>query len=138
MIFVAASALISLAAVPGFARASTTVRAEVPFAFYAGDLLLPPGSYTLTVPSAEPELLTIQERNGKEHEILLTVPEELRRGPAGETKLVFDRYGKNSFLTQIWIAGQDEERVVPKSEVERERAVLLRREEAPESLPGHF
>ncbi len=120
-----AAGLALSAAAPAFAANGTVVRAEVPFAFYAGKLLLPPGSYVLTVDQPdEPGLLTIQQRNGKEHELLLTVPENRGPGVAGETKLVFDRYGGDNFLSQIWVAGLDEGRAVPKSEVERERAAL--------------
>jgi hypothetical protein len=60
-----------------------------------------------------------------------------RPGAAAESKLVFDRYGKDNVLSQIWVVGLDEGRAVPKSEVERERAALLRREGASVSLPGH-
>jgi hypothetical protein len=128
-LFIAVAAFVLAAAVPGFAGAGTTVRAEVPFAFYAGKLLLPPGNYLFVVDDpGEPGLLTIQERNGKEHEMLLTVTEHRALQAANGTQLVFDRYGTDNFLSQIWVAGFDEGRAVPKSEVERDRAALLRHE----------
>jgi hypothetical protein len=122
-------ALVLAAAAPGFAGEGTTVRADVPFAFYAGEHLLPPGNYLFVVDEpGEPGLLTIQERNGKEHEMLLTVTEHRAIQAANGTRLVFDRYGKDNFLSQIWVAGFDEGRAVPKSEVERDRVALLRHE----------
>ncbi len=136
-LLIAASFLALSAAVPAFAM-STAIRAEVPFAFYAGKLLLPPGSYVLTVDRAgEPGLLTIRDRDGKEHELLLTIPERNRQEIAGETKLVFERYGTDNFLSEIWVAGMDEGRAVPKSEVERERAALLRHEGGSVGIAGH-
>ena len=120
------------AAATAFAEPGTIVRANVPFSFYAGNLFLPPGSYVFTLDTpGEPGLLTIQRQNGREHELLLTVPGVRRREGARESELVFDRYGKDHFLSQIRIAGFDEERAIPKSEVERERAALLRNVGAP-------
>jgi hypothetical protein len=137
-LLIAAACLALSAAAPGFAGAGTVIRAEVPFAFYAGKLLLPAGSYVITVDEpGEPGLLTIQDRKGKEHELLLTVPEHRRPGATSESKLVFDRYGRDNFLSQVWVVGLDEGRAVPKSEVERERAVLLRHEGASVGVAGH-
>lgn len=121
-----------LAAATAFAEPGTIVRADIPFSFYAGSLFLPPGSYVFTLDTpGEPGLLTIQRQNGREHEVLLTVPGARRREGARQSEIVFDRYGKDHFLSQIQVAGFDEGRAVPKSEVERERAALLRNAGAP-------
>ncbi len=137
-LLIAAGVLSLSAAAPGFTGDGTAIRAEVPFAFHAGKLVFPPGSYVFTVDqSSEPGLLTIQDRNGPEHELLLTVPEHRRTGPAPETKLVFDRYGNDHFLAQVWVAGLDEGRAIPKAEVERERAALATKE-MPLSVRGHL
>lgn len=137
-LLIAAGCLALSAAAPAFAWTGTVIRAEVPFAFYAGRLLLPPGSYVFTVDQPdEPGLLTIQKRNGREHELLLTVAEHGGPGVAGETRLVFDRYGGDNFLSQIWVAGLDEGRTVPKTEVERERAALMRQGGASIGIAGH-
>jgi hypothetical protein len=137
-LLIAAGCIALSAASPGFAWTGSVIRVDVPFAFYAGKLLLPPGSYVLTVDQPdEPGLLTIQERNGKEREFLLTVAGHRGPGVSDETKLVFERYGGENFLSQIWVAGLDEGREVPKSEVERERAALMRRDGISLGIAGH-
>jgi hypothetical protein len=127
-----------LAASSAFAGAGTSIRADVPFAFYAGKLLFPPGSYVLTVNDPEePGLLNIREENGRERELLVTVPENRRQGAARGSKLVFERFGKDNFLSEVWVTGRDEGRAVPKSVIDRERAVLLRQTGASIPVEGH-
>jgi hypothetical protein len=122
---IAAAGFVLSAAASAFAAPGTVIRAEVPFAFHAGKLLFPPGSYVLTVDDPDqPALLDIQEQNGRERELMLTVPEQRRERAPGESKLVFERYGTDNYLSQIWISGRDEGRVVPQSEIDHERASL--------------
>ena len=65
--------------------------------------------------------------------MLLTNADSDRAEPNNETKLVFDRDGKDNFLAEVWVAGLDEGRAVPQSERQRERleSMTMERKEVP-------
>jgi hypothetical protein len=131
-----AAVLLTQAAVAS-AFGGTTVRADVPFPFYAGEVRFPAGRYLFTVDApGDPGLVAIHSQNGREHEMLLTIPDRQSVALPTDTKLVFDRYGKDSFLSQIWVAGLPEVRAVPKGEIARERAALATHQ-GPLTVPGH-
>jgi hypothetical protein len=50
---------------------------------------------------------------------------------------VFDRYGNESFLSEVWVAGLDAGHAVPKKEVARERAASMAHG-TEIILPGHI
>lgn len=114
-LLVAAAALTSFVAGSAFAD-GTEVKADVPFAFHAGDLVLPAGTYLFTMDDPElPDVLTIQSQDGKRHEFVITsVENELRA--IDQTQLVFDQRGRNYFLAEVRPGGFDEARVLRRSE----------------------
>lgn len=117
--------------VPALALAAPTERVEanVPFSFVAGHETLPAGSYVFSLNDPmESSMLTIESKNGKRVDVLLTTA-VARDEPVNHSKLVFDEYGNDHFLSQVWVSGSDEARVLPKSEVQREYAKLLRQRE---------
>ena len=71
----------------------------VPFAFAAGDKLMPPGDYTVQV-NVERESVVLR---GEGHKplMLLTIRKESRSAPQ-RGKLVFQRYGTSFFLAEVW------------------------------------
>jgi hypothetical protein len=73
------------------------IRVDVPFNFTAGDKLLPPGLYTITLASAG----IIEIRNRDQHISIGTtvLPDNRKSENGGE--LVFARYGNQYFLREI-------------------------------------
>jgi hypothetical protein len=73
------------------------IRVNVPFNFTAGDKLLPPGLYTITLASAG----IIEIRNRDQHiSIGTTVLPDNRKSENG-AELVFSRYGNRYFLHEV-------------------------------------
>ena len=92
---------------------------NIPFEFDINGETLPPGKYILKQSSSDkPEILSIDRRDGRRGEFVLT--SSIRAGAVQpESKLVFHRYGDRYFLSQVWEAGDDEGRELPKSRRER-------------------
>jgi len=63
--FIALMGLLSvLCALPTMAQISNKVTFDAPFAFYAGNAKMPAGSYTITQPNADDNLLLIEDPTG--------------------------------------------------------------------------
>ena len=73
------------------------IRVNVPFNFTAGDKVLPPGTYTITLASSG----VVQLRNRQEQISMGTtvLPDNRKSDNGGE--LVFTRYGNQFFLHEI-------------------------------------
>ncbi len=71
----------------------------VPFAFAAGDKLMPPGDYTVQVNVERESVVLLGE--GHKPLMLLTIRKESRSAPQ-RGKLVFQRYGTSFFLAEVW------------------------------------
>jgi hypothetical protein len=93
-------AILAFTGILGIGSASaqaTAVRVKVPFAFTAGDTLLPPGIYTITFVSAD--VVHIRERD--QHISVLTTEIPNNRRSENGDELVFARYGNRYFLQEI-------------------------------------
>jgi len=53
-----------LCAIPTMAQITNEVTFDAPFAFYAGNAKMPAGSYTVTQPEADDNLLLIEDASG--------------------------------------------------------------------------
>jgi hypothetical protein len=99
------------------------VRANVPFDFSVNREILPAGHYEVrTISSATGQALVINNSQGKISRMFLTNFVNRSAADAGKTKLVFRRYGQQYFLSQVWVAGNDTGRELPKSAREMELA----------------
>jgi hypothetical protein len=113
-----------LAAGSAFAQMNgPTIQANIPFKFVVDRQALPAGDYTISrLGNSEPALV-IRSADGKEVKIALCNRLEALQ-PAAKTKLVFRRYGTDRyFLSQVWVAGSDSGRQLPKSAHENEVAM---------------
>ena len=105
------------------------IAVDVPFDFAVGETKLPAGKYTLrrTISTSSADQLLIQNAEARvEMRTGLTRPNrasEIQR----KSKLVFNRYGGEYFLSQVWMAGSDTGRDLFKSRGERNRAKELAR-----------
>jgi hypothetical protein len=118
--------LLSLLLVAGSAIAQTSqVRSNVPFNFTAGNKTLPAGTYDIgAMNSSGGNMLLLQARGG-DSSFMVSSNAAATVKPADKTKLVFNRYGDQYFLAEIWVAGATRGRQLPKSSREKEVAKEL-------------
>ena len=109
-----------LCAIPAMAQISTRVTFDAPSAFYAGDVEMPAGSYTVSVPNADDSLLLIEDVNGSHAAFVeYAVTSDT---PHTQSNVTFNKYGKDEFLSQVWVEGQDSGMQVLPSKAERAAA----------------
>jgi hypothetical protein len=123
--------LLAALAVPAF-HADPVVAAEIPFDFVVGSKALPLGKYT--VRPLTQQAVMIQSEDTQSSAIVLTTavqaPKTLETG-----KLVFNRYGDQYFLSQIWTVGNNTGRELSKSKLEREVAKLHSEQRVVAAIP---
>ena len=82
------------------AQAPSKVEVNVPFEFTAGKSTLKPGVYSIRRMSGN--LLALRSADGKS--VILNAPQALSSNdPKAEERLVFDKYGDQYVLSQIWL-----------------------------------
>jgi hypothetical protein len=109
-----------LAAGAAFAQ-SVEVRANVPFDFVVNHTTLPAGQYSITTIDRGNMVLAI--RGFKKGVMVLTAIPAEAASASDRGKLVFRCYGDRYFLAQIWTAGSERGRILPKSALESEVAL---------------
>ena len=114
-----------LAAVSLYAQGSQKLVVQVPFEFHVGNSMLPAGEYTVFTDAATP-VLRLRSYDSKSSVMILTNGVQTSIEPS-QGKLVFHRYGDEYFLSQIWQAGVNAGRELPKSRRETEVAANARR-----------
>jgi hypothetical protein len=75
-------------------------RVDIPFAFSAGGTHLPAGHYYVSHPG-DPYLLLIEKDDGRARAMVYVHP-SASNGNNLSTKLVFNKYGEQYFLSQVW------------------------------------
>jgi hypothetical protein len=110
-----------LCAIPTVAQISNKVTFDAPFAFYAGNAKMPAGSYTITQPSVDDNLLLIEDTTGS-HSVYVEYVVNSLDNPHPQSDVTFNKYGKADFLTLIWIQGQDSGMQILPSKAEQNAA----------------
>jgi hypothetical protein len=97
--------------------------ANIPFDFSVAGQKLPAGKYWINrAPLSNGDtIVQIRSTDGHSNVTRLTIP-VFAGNPAKNSALVFNRYGDEYFLSEIWPAGGVTGREVPKSRAERELA----------------
>lgn len=90
----------------GLGRAQSGIRVNVPFNFGIGGQTFPAGEYSLKPLPQFPHTMAIQNRSGRTLSYIATNSVQ-SRDVASSTKLVFNRYAGQYFLTQMWVAGSE-------------------------------
>lgn len=116
------STLILLAAASAFAEQA--IKAQIPFPFHMGGSVLPSGSYTVDNGVAR-EVLRFKSADGKST-VILSHAVQSTATPT-RTKLVFNRYGDQYFLSQVWAGDGNTGRELPKTRLEKEVATAAKR-----------
>lgn len=97
------------------------VKANVPFNFIVNKAELPAGQYTIQSVGSSASAMSIQSLDNQI--VKLVLPHACESPKTQETsKLVFHRYGSQYFLAQIWTAGYEQGKELPKSSRETEVA----------------
>jgi len=104
-----------------FAQTSARVLADIPFDFHVGNATLPSGQYMIKSGFPTRDALSFQSRYGSRNAMTLTTAVSPSKGD-GVAKLVFNRYGSNYFLSQVWNPSDSIVRGVWKSKAEMEVA----------------
>lgn len=122
--------LLGLLLVAGSAIAQTVhVSADIPFNFVVGSKTYPAGAYSIgTMSDRDSKVLLLRAANGNASAAVMSNAAE-NLTPADKTKLVFNRYGNQYFLSQVWLSGEAQGRQLPKSNREKEvgKAMALSR-----------
>jgi len=97
--------------------------ADVPFDFTVSDKKLPAGKYSISRAQTSNGDLVLQivSANGKENISRLTIP-VITHKPMNQGTLVFNRYGNDYYLSEVWPAGGSTGRELLKSRTERDLA----------------
>jgi len=121
------SLLLVLAAVSVNAQrlSDDSISVNIPFDFAFGETKLPAGNYTLrriVLPSSY-DRVVIQSADGSgDSHTGMTRPNRTSEAPK-QSNIVFNRYGDQYFLSQLWIAGSDTGRDLFQSRNERNLAM---------------
>ena len=115
---VAALAIVATAGL-AYAQGDTPLKANVPFQFIVDNKVVPAGEYRLERVSTGKDLMELENADGRLVKIISTIPayQPDRRGSA---RLVFDRYGDQYFLREIWGQGTTWGREIPVTSREKE------------------
>ena len=103
--------LIVVLLIPVFVNAQMPIkqplfRIDIPFAFVAGGAHLPPGQYFVYHPG-DPYLIVIERNDGRARAMEYVHPSGVD-AQLSSTKLVFNKYGDQYFLSQVWTEADSE------------------------------
>ena len=91
------------AAVTLFAQGSQTLTVQVPFGFHVGNSVLPAGGYTVYTEGPS-HILRLRSDDFKSSVMIQTNSVEKLKAPS-QGMLVFNKYGDEYFLSQVWKPG---------------------------------
>jgi hypothetical protein len=92
------------------------LRANIPFDFRMGEVLMPAGEYKIHQSAG---ILTVRSESGSPAAVTLTLPAS-RKVASTDGTLVFNRYGDSYFLTTVWTPNSRGGITLPKSSREKE------------------
>lgn len=101
---------------------SIQVQAKVPFDFIVGSSTLPAGEYKIQTMGAGEKALVIRSLD-QDAQTLVLAQSCRSSNASNKTKLVFRRYGREYFLAEVWVAGNNAGHQLPKSRRETEMAL---------------
>lgn len=92
---------VALCAAAPAAHAQSRLTANIPFAFAVGNQECPAGVWNIQQSASNPAILTIESRDGK-HRFVVTATSVTRNDAYAPAQLVFNQYGAERFLSQVW------------------------------------
>lgn|SRR6202162_3399564 len=110
-----------LCAIPAMAQIANSVTFDAPSAFYAGNAKMPAGSYRVTQPSADDNLLLIETADGS-HSVFVEYEIVSSDTRHNQSDVTFNKYGNVDFLSAIWVEGRKSEMHILPSKFEQNTA----------------
>ena len=110
-----------LCAIPSMAQITNSVTFDAPSAFYAENAKMPAGSYRLTQPDADNNLLLLESTDGS-HSVFVEYEVSGADSRHTESDVTFNKYGNVDFLSAIWVAGRKSEMQILPSKLEQNTA----------------
>ncbi|MCU1240809.1 MAG: hypothetical protein JWO71_1535 [Candidatus Acidoferrum typicum] len=107
-----------LCAIPTMAQITNRVTFDAPSAFYAGNAKMPAGSYTVSQPDPDNNLLLIEDANGS-HSVFVEYVVAHSDTPHAQSDVTFNKYGEADFLSAIWVRGRNSEMQILPSKLEQ-------------------
>jgi hypothetical protein len=107
------------------AQAEQPMLVNIPFEFVAGNTTLPAGEYRVQTLDRNSTILLIH-CSGRGASAMVVTNAAQAKEMNSESKLVFNRYGRRYFLSQVWTAGSIRGRQLLKSPGEKEIAQSAR------------
>jgi hypothetical protein len=107
-----------LCAIPSMAQITNSVTFDAPSAFYAGNAKMPAGSYTVTQPDVDTDLLLIEDANGS-HSAFVEYELVSSNTSHAQSDVTFNKYNNVDFLSAIWVQGRNSEMQILPSKVEK-------------------
>src|ERR1700730_5451483 len=108
-------------AIPTMAQITNSVKFDAPSSFYAGNAKMPAGSYTVTQPNADDNLLLIEDDGGS-HSAFVEYVIAHSETPHAQSDVTFNKYGNVEFLSAIWVDGRKSEMQILPSKAEQNAA----------------
>jgi hypothetical protein len=101
--------------------AHAPVKAHVPFSFAVGRELMPAGDYVISFVSTQTDLQTIviKSADGRTSRIVRMTSTQASES-RDEGRLIFNRYGSQHFLSQVWEPAERTGLAMRRSRAERE------------------
>ena len=96
------------------------VRANIPFDFVIGTKTLPRGTYTVKLLNTSPNVLVIRGRDNGEVALAISNTVSALDKEDNSPQLIFNRYGNEYFLSQVWRGASLAGKELPKSQQELE------------------
>lgn len=102
------------------AQSSARLEVNIPFEFQIGSRTLPAGEYS--VKRLTQNSVLVRSRDGQLSAIAQTPGTITANENGKQEKLVFNQYGKQYFLSQVWMARSGDGRALSESDAERQAA----------------
>jgi len=106
----------SVLVTPARAQNSNRVVVDIPFDFSVGNTLLKAGNYKIE--ELQSGMIIFNGNDGQDHQFALTVADDAAN-QGHQPKLVFARYGDETFLNKVFFSGGDDYRQLLQSKEEK-------------------
>ena len=124
----------ALAATPLFAQIPNGLTFTTSFPFYVGNQYMPAGSYKITQPLANSELLLVRDAAYTRSAYIGYIPTETLT-PVNQSKVIFREYGDVAFLASLTVTGDTSGIEVLPSRQEKQIALAEHGQASNKSVP---
>jgi hypothetical protein len=96
-----------------------------PFPFYAGNVKLPAGSYRITEPNANAQIVLIRNIAGTKGELINFIP-TTSLDPQKENDVTFQKYGDTGYLQALSLEGETDGIEFPRTKAEAKAETMAK------------